>query len=121
MKRLIRRSVAWVSSTAIYEVGMSDTINISGLDKAEVLATLFNASKQQGLGFLDSSNLSPMTVEDARQYTSREGDQYYDYLRGRVMKVDLSGDQLRTGLYDRDNGHGAAAKALAPLLAAIAK
>lgn len=100
---------------------MSDTIDISGLDKAEVLAALFNASKQQGMGFMNSSGASPMTVEDARQYTSREGEQYYDYLRGRVMKVDLSKDQLRTGLYDRDNGQGAAARALAPLLEAVAK
>lgn len=100
---------------------MSDTIDISGLDKAEVLTALFNASKQQGMGFMDSSGASSMTVEDARQYTSREDDQYYDYLRGRVMQVDLSKDELRTGLYDRDNGQGAAARALAPLLASAAK
>lgn len=100
---------------------MSNTIDISGLDKAEVLAALFNASKQQGLGFLDSSGTSPMTVEDARLYTSREGSQYYDYLRGRVMKVDLSKDELQAELYDRDNGQGAAARALSPLLEAAAK
>lgn len=97
---------------------MSDVIDIGGLDKAEVLAALFNASKQQGVGFMDLSGASPMTVEDARRYTSREGSQYYDYLRGRVMKVDLSKDELQTGLYDRDNGQGAAARALAPLLEA---
>ena len=28
------------------------TVNIKGLDYAEVLAALFNASKQQGMGFL---------------------------------------------------------------------
>lgn len=100
---------------------MSDTINISGLDKAEVLAALFNASRQQGLGVLDLSGASPMTVDDARRYTSQGGDQRYDYLLGRVMKVDLSGDQLRTALYDRDNGPGAAAEALEPLLEAAAR
>lgn len=100
---------------------MSDTINISGLDKAEVLAALFNASRQQGMGLLDTSGASSMTVEDARKYTSGEDEQYYDYLRGRVMKVDLSRDELRTGLYDRDNGYGAAARALAQLLEAAAK
>ncbi len=97
---------------------MSDTIDISGLDKAEVLAALFNASKQQGMGFLDASGAGQMSVEDAREYTSEDRPQYYDYLRGRVMKVDLSKDELRTGLYDRDNGHGAAARALKPLLTA---
>ena len=96
---------------------MSDTIDISGLDKAAVLAALFNASKQQGLGLADPSGDAEMTVEDARAYTE-SGEQQYDYLRGRVLKVDLSQDVIRTGLYDRDNGIGAAAKALAPLLEA---
>ena len=96
-------------------------IDISKLDKAEVLAALFNASKQQGMGFLDKSGASAMSIEDARKLTSDGDDQYYDYLRGRVMKVDLSKDQLQTGLYDRDNGEGAAAKALAPLLAAVSE
>lgn len=100
---------------------MSDTIDISKLDKAEVLAALFNASKQQGMGLLDVSGAFPMTIEDARQYVSREGGQYYDYLRGRVMKVDLSKDYLKTGLYDRDNGAGAAARALAPLMESAAR
>jgi len=31
------------------------------------------------------------------------------------MKVDLSGDELETALYDRDNGQGAAEMALAEL------
>jgi hypothetical protein len=95
---------------------MSDTVSIKGLDKAEVLAALFNASKQQGMGFLDPTGSRPMSVEDARQYTDRGGVRYYDYLRGRVMKVDLSKDEMRTGLYDRDNGQGAALRALQPLL-----
>lgn len=94
---------------------MSNTIDITGLDKAEVLAALFNASKQQGMGFLDASGTVPMSVEDARGYIDHH--QYFDYLRGRVMKVNLKGDQLDPWGYDRDNGQGAAARALAPLLA----
>ena len=31
-----------------------------------------------------------------------------DYLSGRVMKVNLSGDEMRTDLYNRDNGAGSA-------------
>jgi len=96
---------------------MSESIDISGLDKAEVLAALFNASKQQGMGFCDPTGARPMSVEDARQYTERGGEQYYDYLRGRVMKVDISKDQLSPRLYDRDNGQGAAERALKPLMA----
>jgi hypothetical protein len=93
-----------------------DTIDISGLDKAEVLQALFNASRQQGMGFMDSSGAVPMTIEDAREYVRDYLS--FDYLRGRVMKVNLSGDTLDPWLFDRDNGEGAAARALAPLLAA---
>jgi hypothetical protein len=88
-----------------------DTIDITGLDKAVVLATLFNHSRQQGMGFLDSSGTKNMIVEDARQvYANSKG--YFDYLRGRVMKVDISGDSLDPWGYDRDNGQGAARRAL---------
>lgn len=37
---------------------------------------------------------------------------YFDYLQGRVMKVDLAGDELDPRLYDRDNGEGAARRAI---------
>jgi hypothetical protein len=43
---------------------------------------------------------------------------YFDYLRGRVMKVDLSRDSLEERLYDRDNGQGAAYDAIKHLLPA---
>jgi len=94
---------------------MSNAIDITGLDKAEVLAALFNASEQQGMGLLQIAGVLPMTVEDAKGCIA-DGDLDWDYLHGRVMKVDLSEDILRVGLYDRDNGQGAAAKALEPLL-----
>lgn len=41
---------------------------------------------------------------------------YFDYLNGKVLKVDLSTDELDTFLYNRDNGPDAAEKALEPLL-----
>ena len=40
---------------------------------------------------------------DPEQMTAEEG-QKFDYLNGRVMKIDLSGDELDTRLYNRDNG-----------------
>jgi hypothetical protein len=94
---------------------MSEKINIKGLDKAEVLVALFNASKQQGMGIFDERGARQMTIEEARQYTDKDCS-YYDYLRGRVMKVDIRGDELDPWGYDRDNGQGAAARALQPLL-----
>lgn len=84
-------------------------IDISKKDKAEVLAALYNASRPLGLGFLHFDP-TPMTVEEARELLSETTD--FDYLKGRVMKVDLSGEELETWLYDRDNGEGAAERAL---------
>jgi hypothetical protein len=96
----------------------TNTIDISKFDKAEVLAALYNASKQQGMGFLNPRGREPLTKEEAANLL-KEGT-YFDYLAGRVMKVELGGDSLDPWLYDRDNGPGAAASALEKLAKAIA-
>ena len=85
-------------------------MDISNLDKAAVLAALYNHAKCQGSGFLDSDP-EPMTVESAREIL-KTGQTYFDYVKGRVMKVDLSGGFLDPRLYDRDNGPGAAERAI---------
>lgn len=84
-------------------------IDIKGR-KAEVLAALYNASHPQGLGFLHFSPPYPMSIEQAEALLAKGA--YFDYLQGRVMKVDLSGDELDPRLYDRDNGAGAAQRAI---------
>lgn len=98
-------------------------IDIKGLDRASVLAALYNHSRPQGMGFLHS-NKENMTVEQAREILSDPSRAiedgrgrralYFDYLNGRVMKVDIdeSVDELDERLYDRDNGQGAALHAL---------
>lgn len=86
-------------------------IDISGIDKAELLAALFNGSQQQGMGFMQAAGGREMTVEQAREIISKhhEPDRlYFDYLHGRVMKVGIGGDVLKTWLYNRDLGNGAA-------------
>jgi hypothetical protein len=94
-------------------------IDIAGLDKAQLLAALYNGSRQLGMGFIHAEGRKDMTVEQAREQLPKGDDHawaghgkplYFDYLHGRVMKVDLSGDTLRPFLYDRDNGEGAAAR-----------
>jgi hypothetical protein len=91
------------------------TVNIEGLDRADVLAALYNASRPLGMGFL-SYNPKPMSRDEARSLL--EGSTYFDYLNGRVMKVDLRGvTTLESALYDRDNGPGAAERAIAALRA----
>lgn len=92
---------------------MTKSIDISKLDKAEVLAALYNNSKQQGIGFLNARSREPLTKEEAAELLAE--DTYFDYLAGRVMKVELNGDTLDSRLYDRDNGAGAAAAAIASL------
>lgn len=91
------------------------TIDISGYTKAAVLAVLYNNSRQQGMGFLNASGATPMTESQAEQALKDNPKAYFDYLHGRVMKVDLSTGQLDPCLYDRDNGSGAAARAIAQL------
>jgi hypothetical protein len=73
------------------------------------------------MGFLHYDP-TPMTIDEAREYLVVGDDHaqmfgikrevYFDYLMGRVMKVDLAEDILDESLYDRDNGEGAAKKAI---------
>ncbi len=94
------------------------TLNIKGQNKAAVLAALYNASQPLGMGFLHFTP-EPMTLEEAEKqiadldpFYKRDGRISFDYLKGRVMKVDVGQDELWVGLYDRDNGPGAAERAL---------
>jgi hypothetical protein len=87
-------------------------ISLEGLDKGEVLAALYNASRPLGMGFLHYDP-KPMTAEEGAGILATS--LYFDYLRGRVMKIDLSGDELEVWLYDRDNGEGAAARVIEEL------
>ncbi len=90
-----------------------ETIDLKGLDKAAVLAALYNASKAQGMGWIHFTPKT-MTVPEAREILDEylENNWTFDYLKGRVMKVDLSKDDLSFWLYDRDNGEGAARRAI---------
>lgn len=94
-----------------------NTVSIAGLDKAEVLAALYNASHPQGMGFLHYDP-APMTRDEAAKLLERG--QYFDYLKGRVMKVDLSGDEVSPRGYDRDSYDGALAEIVARVRAATA-
>jgi hypothetical protein len=91
-------------------------MNIAGLSKPAVLAALFNASRQQGMGFMDRRGAQPMTEAEATKVIEARG-LYFDYLYGRVMKTGIDGDEIETRLYDRDNGQGAAERAIKPLRA----
>jgi hypothetical protein len=100
-------------------------IDIHDLNKADVLRVLYNNARPLGMGWLqyEPGNMSP---EEAESYLAdpdsqdngvfgSHGQTRFDYLKGRVMKVDLSGDELNPRLYDEDNGTGAAARVIATL------
>jgi hypothetical protein len=87
-------------------------INISKLSKPQVLAALYNASNAQGMGFWNSDP-APMSEAEAAKILEQQTD--FDYLKGRVMKVNLSGAEFDPRLYDRDCGDGAAQKAVSGL------
>lgn len=85
-------------------------IDIKGLNKAEVLKELYNNSKVQGLGFLQATG-TDMTLDQADAILHEQTN--FDYLYGKVMKIDLSSDeQFEERLYDRDNGVGTAQRVI---------
>lgn len=84
-------------------------IDISGYDKADVLIVLYEHARVQGRGFLQATT-EPMSKEEANDLLEEQTD--FDYLHGRVMKVDLSGNSFDPRLYDRDNGDGTAQRAI---------
>jgi len=81
-------------------------MNISHIPKAKVLAALFNAAKPFGSGYIQYNPNHIMSEDEASKIL--EGQVYFDYLEGRLMKVNLSLNELDTSNYNRDNGAGAA-------------
>ena len=91
------------------------TVNIDGIDKVDLLIALHGASQPLGMGFIQEAAcggvLNRATAED---YLKQP---YVDYCEGRVVKCDLTGPEMSTGLYDRDNGAGAAERVVEGLRA----
>lgn len=87
------------------------------MEPSERLARLYNRSRPLGMGILHYTP-DPMTIAEAMAVIEAQGgDTRFDYLKGRVMKVDVA-DENETGrLYDRDNGPGAYHAALSSPLA----
>jgi hypothetical protein len=86
-------------------------INITHIGKAEALRRLYNRAQPLGLGVLHHDP-KPMTLKEAEDLLAQQ--QYLDYLKGRVMKIKFDETMMiDERLYDRDNGTGAAAAAIA--------
>lgn len=112
---------------------MKKMIFIVGLNKAEVLAALYNRAITGGMGFVQYKP-EPMTVEQARKILRyfekvtrrflfwtvevRPASKciYFGELAGRYMKLDLTSDiQIDCGRYNRENGENAAEDAIRAL------
>lgn len=88
-----------------------DEIDITGLDKRRVLMALYEDARVQGMGILHARR-ERMTIAEAGELLAPGQPHYFDYVHGRVLKVNLAGDKFSPRLYDRDNGHGAAQRAV---------
>ncbi len=75
-----------------------------------MLKALYDNSHVQGLGFMHAVPDGMVTVEHCAEILERGME--FDYLYGRVLKVDLSKDEFDERLYDRDCGEGAAQRAV---------
>lgn len=78
-------------------------MDIKGYDKNELFRLLYNHAQPFGLGFLhyDPTN---MTIKEAKEIIKEAGNNlYFDYFKGRSMKVNLSGDDVDTFCYNRDS------------------
>lgn len=110
------------------------TLDVGHLEMAEVLRRLYNASGPVGMGRVHFTP-GDLTLEQAQKLIDermaklpdlfakvpgidqenyiRRHALHFDYLQGRVMKINLAERRdLSVRLYDRDNGAGAAARAL---------
>jgi hypothetical protein len=87
---------------------MSDTVNIKGLDKTELLVRLWCESK-----VLSVFGFGPMIpyqklYKDAEAALAKK--KRIDYFNGVPIKTDLDEDEVDPWLYDRDNEEGAFAR-----------
>lgn len=94
-------------------------VNIAGLDKAELFAALYNHAKPMGMGMLHY-NPTIITKDEAEKMMKAGDDSsrmfpgmrsgralYFDYVLGRPMKIDISGDETDSWGYNRDQGENA--------------
>jgi hypothetical protein len=95
---------------------MPSFVDIQGLDKAAVLAALFNASSCTGSRFKQTGNGPEiMSIDDARAFIQQQANVYSSGLEflevfGRPIMVNLSNDNFVPWLYDRENGEAGLAE-----------
>lgn len=86
-------------------------IDISGVDKVELLKAMWTAQKPAAFFSLYRVKAPGFDDEAAEDATKK----YIDYFSGRAIKSDLSGDTVNPFGYDRDAGQGTLAKIISSL------
>lgn len=93
-----------------------EMIDVRDIDRAELLAALYNATRPVGRGAMHDL-CRDMTVAEARVALEEQRQQqrglgrlgiiaYFDYLYGRPIKLDVEQDALDFYNYDDDAGAG---------------
>lgn len=95
-------------------------MNVLGHTREEVFMVLYNRAMPLGNGFL---HYVPKQIDlaEAKEFLKTYPGNYFDYVKGRVMKVDLSRPEVNTVLYNHDNGKNAAEDAWMDYLTAQKK
>ena len=100
---------------ATAKTSASRPLNTSGLDKADLLAALYNAAKP-GASDAFNTRTAPMTGSEAQDIINRtKGPLCFTYVKGRALMVNITGDALDTAKYDEKNGKNAAKEVVARL------
>lgn len=92
---------------------MDDGVDISGLDKVELLHRLWQASTPAM--FFAAKRVPP--PDFSREVAEKAVTDYIDYFAGRLIKMDLSEDRIHPFCYDREFGQGSVAQIVADLRA----
>ena len=87
------------------------TVDISGLDKVDVLHALWN--NQKAASFFAMSGMTPPPFDRATAATAVKS--YIDYFQGRAIKGNLDGDTFDSFCYDRDCGSTKAESVIATM------
>lgn len=87
-------------------------IQLGELEKASVLAALYNAAKPS-IKELSSYDSTPMTYQEARAISFQQD--RFDYIKGRIVLVIFVNSTFNSKLYDKNNGNNAAGKIIESL------
>ena len=89
---------------------MTTKVNIQGIPKDVLIRALWENAHAN----LFYGGARPYDEEVVSERISHQ-ELYFDYLFNKVMKVDLSGDEVNPKLYDRDAGDGTFARTVQEL------